>query len=620
MTDAMKQLMAEYGAEDYGDDSVEREQELTAAGEFTRVLDLGAMPDLKRVPNCKELRAGRPMCGLAQPITDPSAPEAVITRPGIAMSFDALRQARPGASLRDTLTSLRNYFTIRHKNIMGMYEQRHLLQVDKYNKRVVMPRFGGLRLLQHPDVQARFGMRARCRMAIGYGERPRVPFAWEISLRDNQPLVAQHLMQHYYSKEALRAGRGGAILNLEAGQGKTYVAMHLMSRLQYKTLVVCHNSGILRQWVKVLRQVYPNNTVGEQWGKCKTDGDIVVAVINSLQPDVIKYRPRADLVDTTTTKKTKLIEVPYRDFFKRFGFVIYDECHEYRGKKRALVLQRATAQAVLGLSATPDESHHDRVIHAALGEIVDAATLPGYSVEDIPFKGRVLRLKYTGPPEFTQTHRNVATGTISVPLIMNDVCKDKYRMRLIAREAVRLHALGKNLFIFADRVQYLKDLAVCVTEALGANAAAPMVTVIETEAQFADLVNVLPDDQVTSGELHTVTGGATEQAVERAEQEARIILTTYQFMGTGKSIPKMNSVILSTPRRSRIKQFVGRVFRLGSNYDIEREIVDLVDWGTPLKNQWGTRKKYYVERGFPIVEENVSWERLSLSDDEDDSE
>ena len=80
----------------------------------------------------------------------------------------------------------------------------------------------------------------------------------------------------------------------------------------------------------------------------------------------------------------------------------------------------------------------------------------------------------------------------------------------------------------------------------------------------------------------------------------RIILTTYQYMGTGKSIPKMDAIIYATPRKSKSRQFTNRIFRLGSNYDIERQIYDIVDWRTIVKNQWYKRKKYYNEKEYAI--------------------
>jgi hypothetical protein len=81
-------------------------------------------------------------------------------------------------------------------------------------------------------------------------------------------------------------------------------------------------------------------------------------------------------------------------------------------------------------------------------------------------------------------------------------------------------------------------------------------------------------------------------------------------MGTGKSIPKMDAIILATPRRRKSRQYIGRIFRLGSNYDITRKIVDIVDWATPLKSQWYQRKLYYDEKKFPITEKKIKYTEL----------
>ena len=74
----------------------------------------------------------------------------------------------------------------------------------------------------------------------------------------------------------------------------------------------------------------------------------------------------------------------------------------------------------------------------------------------------------------------------------------------------------------------------------------------------------------------------------------------------------MNSIILATPRKSKSRQTIGRIFRLGSNYDIEREIIDIVDWATVFKSQWYKRKLFYKEKGFPITENIIHYDDIDI--------
>jgi superfamily II DNA or RNA helicase len=105
-------------------------------------------------------------------------------------------------------------------------------------------------------------------------------------------------------------------------------------------------------------------------------------------------------------------------------------------------------------------------------------------------------------------------------------------------------------------------------------------------------------------------GGASEKELNYAKSHANIILTTYQYMGTGCSIPRMDAIILATPRKRKSKQYIGRIFRLGSNYDSIREVIDLVDMSNYMKNQYYMRKKYYDNKKFPIKTRRVSWNIL----------
>jgi hypothetical protein len=78
-------------------------------------------------------------------------------------------------------------------------------------------------------------------------------------------------------------------------------------------------------------------------------------------------------------------------------------------------------------------------------------------------------------------------------------------------------------------------------------------------------------------------------------------------MGTGCSIPKMDALVLVTPRKKKSKQFAGRIFRLGSDYSITRKIYDVVDWRTHMKGQWYERNKYYKEKKYPVETEFIDW-------------
>jgi hypothetical protein len=170
--------------------------------------------------------------------------------------------------------------------------------------------------------------------------------------------------------------------------------------------------------------------------------------------------------------------------------------------------------------------------------------------------------------------------------MVNQLCTDFYRIHLIVKIAYELRKQNMNVFIFADRRGYLDE--------------------IREELNRFNITNEIVED-IKSTRL---VGGAKAEDIKHAEIHSNVILTTYQFMGTGKSIPKMDSIILTTPRKSKSRQYINRIFRLGSNYDITRKIIDIVDWSTPMKSQWYKRKLYYDEMKYPINIKKVDYTEL----------
>jgi superfamily II DNA or RNA helicase len=110
-----------------------------------------------------------------------------------------------------------------------------------------------------------------------------------------------------------------------------------------------------------------------------------------------------------------------------------------------------------------------------------------------------------------------------------------------------------------------------------------------------------------------VVGGAKEDEMTAATNLARVIFTTYQFMDTGKSIPRMTAIILATPRKSNIDQTIGRILRINSDTSIRRHIYDVVDVGVKLCNQWKTRNFYYKRAKFDVEVEKYNWESIPIT-------
>lgn len=450
------------------------------------------------------------------------------------------------------------HFTIKNNTISGYIKtsSNHITD-KKFN--IIFPRFG---FIQYAEKYLKNYIIIN---KIPTGILPEIPFKWKCEYTNNQKLIAEHILENFYNELNVKNGKSGLILNLKAGQGKTFLALGLVEKIQRKTLIVCHNKTIMYQWIKIINDVYPKNKVAQFYGVEKSDGDIVVGIINSLV-------------------------IQKSNFFKDYGFVILDEVHEYSSKTRKRIYNLAQSVFMIGLSATPDErtDNLDKVNVWHCGNILNAESISGYNEKNINFTGNVEMYKYIGPNEYTEIITNPKLEIICFTKMVNQLCMDPYRIHLIVKIAYELRSEKKYVLIFADRKDYLDR--------------------IQKELnKFHINSNILNDVGIDS---QKVVGGSTASEIERAERYATVILSTYQFFGTGKSIPKLDSVILATPRKKKSKQFIGRIFRIGGDDSITRRIIDIVDWGTPLKNSWYTRKKYYNESKFPIRETTINYEIL----------
>jgi superfamily II DNA or RNA helicase len=76
------------------------------------------------------------------------------------------------------------------------------------------------------------------------------------------------------------------------------------------------------------------------------------------------------------------------------------------------------------------------------------------------------------------------------------------------------------------------------------------------------------------------TGGMKKSALANAKKNAQVLICTYKFTAEGTDIPRMDTLVLGTPR-SDIEQIAGRVLRLSDGKQ-KPLILDIVDNRVPL--------------------------------------
>ena len=115
--------------------------------------------------------------------------------------------------------------------------------------------------------------------------------------------------------------------------------------------------------------------------------------------------------------------------------------------------------------------------------------------------------------------------------------------------------------------------------------------------------------QITANnnQIGVLRGGASAKECASAKH-ARIVLTTYGYSRRGVSLTNMTTLILASPRRNGLHQIVGRITRSGSDQSIIRQVIDIKDMCSPLKNQNSERRKVYKDRKYPIYSVEYEYE------------
>lgn len=427
-------------------------------------------------------------------------------------------------------------------------------------------------------------------------------FTWTGCSNDYQKLVIETVMYNYFSKTKVRKGLSGVVLNLPTGHGKTFVAMAIMNILKLSTLVVCPRIKVANQWCDLLSKFFPDVKIGVFHSMRKRDGDIIVGVVDS-------FANCSNFILNDHDVKKNKNNYNVKEFYKRWGLVIFDECHNYSTKVNSLIFRRIGAQYTLGLSATPNKGNFSLISQWNIGSVLDSRDIDEYAEtykreKTVPiFKGRVIGIKYHGSSEYT---KNIVgkNGYIIPYKMLDQIMSDPYRLSLITKRIIELCNKDYCTLVFSDRIAYLRQ----IQEKL--------------KNSISTLKSIILDD---IKDIHQViTGGATDEEMDCAYKSSKIILTTYAFFMEGISIPRINAIIYATPRRTGIEQSNGRCIRPSMATNIkqrnkennkERVIIDIIDWGISLKNQWYTRKKIYnsmheIGAKFNIIMEDINYDEI----------
>ena len=472
------------------------------------------------------------------------------------------------------LTKLQNKYTLSVKNELNNYITKikmYSIFSNNNEQFIVFPKFSLLYLLEKKYIND-------VNNVLSNGKNINMHYIGKSN--SNQVLIVDHILNNIYNKNNFI---NGVTLKLATGQGKTFNAMDIISKINKKTLIIVPTSYLLQQWVNLLEQYFPNNTIGTFYSKAKKDGDIIVAVINSVA-----------LLDEFKVNE-RIISV--NKLFSKCGLVIFDESHLYISKMFKKVFYRLNCKYILGLSATPDQRlyNQDDIHLLNIGPILDASTIPNIKLDEHSFISDVNVIKYNGPDQYTKIILN-NNGIIDYNAILNMFIDDMYRNQLIVNNIKNLLNQSLCIFVFTDRRKH-------------------------AELLYNILLNQTDDNDIFNASVPELNlqkpiilyGGSKDNEIKEAKEVSNVIFTTYAYSSTGVSINKMNALILASPRKSNMTQIIGRIFRLGSDQAKKRIIIDIVDNKSFVKKQFYQKRRHaYIKQGCEFIETTINYEDIDV--------
>ena len=386
--------------------------------------------------------------------------------------------------------------------------------------KIYVPRFYGMENYGEPDA-----------IKISDGEDMDVNFEGE--LRDFQKPIVKKYIESAKTK-------GGGLLEIHCGAGKTVMALKIISGLKKKTLVIVHKEFLLQQWTERINQFLPTAKVG------RIQGDIIDIEGKDI---VIGMLPSISMRDYPTS------------LFQNFGLTILDECHHMAAAVFSNALFKIVTKYMLGLSATMDRKDKlSFVFKMFIGDVVykkeregdDVVVVKGinYEVEDYAFE-KVDKM-YNGQTNYSGMIKKLCEFEKRSDFILKvlyDSLKEKPEQQFIV--------LAHNKSI----LKYLHD--------------------------------AIQEKGYTVGYY---IGGMKQKDLKISETK-KIIIATYAMAEEALDIKTLTSLVMATPKTD-VRQAVGRILR---KKKCNALVFDIIDMHGLFQRQWKKRCTWYRKQKYTIL-------------------
>lgn len=290
--------------------------------------------------------------------------------------------------------------------------------------------------------------------------------------------------------DALNAGikafeeKGGGVLSLPCGFGKTTCALALSAQLKVRTMIVVHKEFLANQWIDKIKEFCPGATIGRVQGDVfDTEKDFVIAMIQTMSMREFE-----------------------KNAFDSIGLLIVDEAHHIGAPAFSQFMFKICPKYTLGLTATPERKDGlTRLLYWFLGPEF-------FKVERVSQGStRVVSLHYTDEA-FKEAPPVTRFGKINMAGMINLVTELEARNVLIVETVEDALKDNRRVLVLTDRREHCFEL-----------------------------------QRLLGSKAKLYIGGMKEADLNESAKSP-VVVATFQLAHEGLDIPVLDTVILATPK------------------------------------------------------------------------
>lgn len=349
--------------------------------------------------------------------------------------------------------------------------------------------------------------------------------------------------------------------------GKTAVGAYLVAQRKVNTLVLVHNTEIMKNWLEDFEKFLQIDEPLPEYITPKGRHKKLPSLIGTLSGGRNRLGGIVDVAMITSLGQGDAVNA----LVKNYGMVIMDECHHAGAAIAEDVLNAVSAKYVYGLTATPKrDDGQEQKIFMQLGPIRYR-----YTAKDRAAAQDVQHLVY---PRFTR-------------LFVPNANKLSYNQ---ARRAVVESEVRNE--------QILTDVTACLQARR-----TPLVLTKEKE-HAAFLYERL---KTKTDHIFLLQGGSSTKQKEELRTQMRavppaesvVLVAIGQYIGEGFNFPRLDTMMLAMPIswQGNVEQYAGRLHR---DYEGKQDVIiyDYVDAHIRvLESMYYKRLRTYKRIGYEII-------------------